>query len=78
MHLYKSPSTHSGYILWERRKGVADLIDPTSGKWAAFRTVRFAKWTATFIKNSKNNPNFVYQKTNPFGPWSKQSSVSLL
>lgn len=37
---------HAGYLVVERKEG-ADLIDPSTGRWQQFPTVRAAKWSAT-------------------------------
>jgi hypothetical protein len=46
-----APVAYHGFILRPRSDGGMDLIDPSTHRWAAFPTQRFAKWSATFMTN---------------------------
>ena len=48
--LITKPVTYQGFILSPAGTGF-DLVDPSTGKWAHFPTQRYAKWTATFLRN---------------------------
>ena len=45
------PTFYRNYILVPRADGSMDMIDPSNGCWATFPTQRYAKWSATFLKN---------------------------
>lgn len=45
------PTAYRGFILRPRKDGGMDLIDPSTHRWAAFPTQRFAKWSASWMVN---------------------------
>jgi len=58
--------THSGHIIVER-KHCADLIDPTTGRWRTYQSVRAAKWWATIharIAEDFGEPIRISQQSN--------------
>ena len=44
------PTLYSGYVITQR-KDAFDLIDPHTRRWASFPTQRYARWSATFMRN---------------------------
>lgn len=56
------PIKYANFLLVDRKEGV-DLIDPSTGKWQQFHSVRSAKWSATVYSRlhkgfGNNIPNF--------------------
>ena len=45
------PIKYAGFIIAPRQRGY-DLIDPASGAWAHYPSQRYARWSATFLRNT--------------------------
>jgi hypothetical protein len=58
------PIEHAGHVVVDHPTHV-DLIDPESGRWQQFPTMRAAKWNATVYNRIRKGFGFREDKPKP-------------